>query len=136
MQNCHPEHNINRLIRQRQIVRRTDDEFDIRCYTISGEALARDVDQIGRNVEGFNSRAPARQHDGIQAVAASIFEYGLAAHIAEQMVGIFERVAGVGGRIKIGRDLRFINEKISYINMRRFGRAPLDFGALPLVEYR
>jgi len=125
---------INRLIKQGNVVRRAHYEIYPRSNTVNAKSLTRDIDQFRRQIKGNDVSTSVGQKHGVYSVSTAVLEHSFPAHISKQVENVFQWIHRIGGRIDVPSNVLRSCERIFAIALRSFARTSFLFSALPSFD--
>jgi hypothetical protein len=129
-----PEHDIDRVVRHRQIVRGSDDELRPARASVDGEAAAREPDEVLGHVDAADVRAASAEHQRVRARSAPDVENAETADRTEQVIAVLEGEGGVPRRCSVAGELHCVEPQRCVTGEGGFDGAAPDLGALPRLE--
>jgi len=89
VKNCHAKNDGHGFIRQRQSVRRADQQIDS-VASVNFKTRFSQGEQFGRYIKGDNPCSAISEYDRIHAVAATVFQDDPILNLAEEMKRVFQ----------------------------------------------
>jgi hypothetical protein len=90
-----PEHDVDRPVGKRQLVRRRGEELRTTRAAVHRHTAARDAQQVLGDIESPDVRTPIREQHAVRAGAAAEVDDAPPVDIAQQVITVLERVRTV-----------------------------------------